>query len=336
MPMKKIINGLLIAATLMIPQANSESLDFQDFDCPNSEMFANLISDFCWSCMFPIYIGGVKIWGDSSNHPDDAADDTICECSGDILEGQIPQIGTPIGFYFPEMLMEISAKPYCFPALQGTELGQYNSEVSKYDQGNEAQTTEAGSKDSQQASFSWHQYSFPLLDALELFQAPGCSYKKTGFMSPAWMSEALATWYDPEVALYASPEALLFTTPLALVAMVMDCTVSTADEPMDTAFYTAGCWGKMYPLTQDSGDASDRVRNKSLAATKALYFLARLGQIDRTMGNDALCSPQDMLTLKKSMFKMQQLWPLPEAAGTSQFCQNESACSTGSSTSTLP
>lgn len=338
--MKKRLTQLLIALLMLMNlnvNADDSTANFDSIDCPDAKLFQNLINDFCWSCLFPIYIGGVKIFGDSNHAPNDAASDVLCACGGDLAKGELPQAGVTVGLWYPSMLIEVVARPYCFPALAGTRFGDFDGMVSKYNQGDEATSTETTAESTSQASYSWHQYTFPVTEALELFEAPGCSYDKAGFMSVAWMSETLAPWYDPELALYVSPEAVLFSTPLTDLAMMIDCTVTTATEPMDSSFWTAGCWGNMYPLTRDVGGSDDKVRNKSLTAARALYFLTRLGFQDRTMGDDVVCKPKLMPTLKKSMYKMQQMWPLPEAESVSVFCQDPSACeNTGSDVTNPP
>ncbi|GLQ71119.1 TraU family protein [Vibrio penaeicida] len=331
-----ILSAVLYAFSIS-PSYASTTANFEDFDCPDAEIFQNLISDFCWSCMFPIYIGGVKIFGDSNYAPDDAADDMFCACSGDILKGELPQVGITTSMWYPSMLFEVVAKPYCFPSLAGARFGDFSGMVSKYNQGNEGSESSAREGGSvSKASYSWHQYTFPVTEALELFEAPGCSYDKSGFMSVTWMSETLAPWYDSELAMYISPESVLFATPLTDLAMMMDCTVTTADQPMDESFWTAGCWGPMYPLTRDVGGTDDKVRNKSLAVSRALYFLTRMGFQDRTMGNDAVCKPQPMTTLKKSMYRVQQMWPQPEGEAKSVFCQDPTACNNTGSEITNP
>ncbi len=331
------IMALLISLSSVNP-AVASTANFQEFDCPDAKLFQRLISDFCWSCMFPIYIGGTKIFGDSDQAPDDAASDTFCACSGDILKGELPQVGITTGMWYPSMMFEVVAKPYCFPALAGARFGDFTGMVSKYNQGDEASTSNVRKGGSvSKASYSWHQYTFPVTEALELFEAPGCAYDKSGFMNVTWMSESLAPWYDSELAMYISPESVLFATPLSDLSMMMDCTVTTADSPMDSSFWTAGCWGSMYPLTRDVGDADDKVRNKSLAVARALYFLTRLGFQDRTMGNDAVCQPEPMTTLKKSMYRVQQMWPLPEGEAKGIFCQDPTACNnTGSEITNQP
>ena len=50
--------------------------------------FINPITDVCWSCMFPLSVGGLKIW--PSSRPDtDNPSFPICACGS-----PIPRLGT--------------------------------------------------------------------------------------------------------------------------------------------------------------------------------------------------------------------------------------------------
>jgi conjugal transfer pilus assembly protein TraU len=44
-------------------------------------------------------------------------------------------------------------------------------------------------------------------------------------------------------------------------------------------------------------------------------MLARLGMLQQTVGNDALCGAQQMPILKKSQYMLQMLYPVPQSTG---------------------
>jgi conjugal transfer pilus assembly protein TraU len=104
---------------------------------------------------------------------------------------------------------------------------------------------------------------------------------------------------------------------------------------MDELFFVNGCWGRMYPLTGDLGSAPNKVEGKSLIATRALYFLSRIGVLKRTMGDDVLCAPKKMPVLKKSQYRMQQIWPMSESSSDESICTGEGGCG-GNNGSTSP
>lgn len=75
--------------------------------------FVNPITDICWSCLFPISVGGLEIW--PSNRPDpDNPDLPVCLC------GLRP--GIAMGFWEPVRLADVSMKPWCFVNLGGMKL----------------------------------------------------------------------------------------------------------------------------------------------------------------------------------------------------------------------
>ncbi len=75
--------------------------------------FVNPITDICWSCLFPISIGGLKIW--PSSRPDTSNPALpVCLC------GLRP--GIAMGFWEPVRLADVSMKPWCFVNLGGMNL----------------------------------------------------------------------------------------------------------------------------------------------------------------------------------------------------------------------
>ena len=73
----------------------------------------NPITDICWSCLFPISIGGLKIW--PSGRPDTSNPALpVCLC------GLRP--GIAMGFWEPVRLADVSMKPWCFVNLGGLKL----------------------------------------------------------------------------------------------------------------------------------------------------------------------------------------------------------------------
>ncbi|NWP05733.1 conjugal transfer protein, partial [Escherichia coli] len=78
--------------------------------------FVNPITDVCWSCLFPLSVGGLKIW--PSGRPDTANPASpICACGS-----PIPRIGISVGFWEPARLADVTMKPWCFPNLGGIRI----------------------------------------------------------------------------------------------------------------------------------------------------------------------------------------------------------------------
>ena len=69
--------------------------------------FANPITDVCWSCLFPLSVGGTKIW--PGNRPDTGNPASpICACAD-----PLPRIGISVGFWEPARLADVTMKPWC-------------------------------------------------------------------------------------------------------------------------------------------------------------------------------------------------------------------------------
>ncbi len=77
--------------------------------------FANPITDICWSCLFPMTLGGNVVM-DSGQ--EDTADPSglLCTCSSP------PVIGVKTGFWEPARRVDVTRTPYCFVSLGGIQL----------------------------------------------------------------------------------------------------------------------------------------------------------------------------------------------------------------------
>jgi conjugal transfer pilus assembly protein TraU len=340
--MLNLLKTLIIALIVFVPNLSesaetSEAIDAGDILCPNSKILgSSLISDVCWSGMFPIYLSGIKVKGDSSNAPADRNKQMLCACGGDISKGELPNAGGTLGLWLPKYLITVVKKPYCFPELNGATFGADIGLTSRFNIGHEDQNDSEGDTSTETSSFSWHLAAFPLAMMLEIFNVPSCTLDGYTNFDLIWISETIPIWYDDELAFTVSPESILFANPIAKAAQILDCAAASVGNPLDTVFFEAGCWGHMYPLTQNAGISNDKVSAKSLIATRALYLLSRIGIVERTMGNDALCQNQNMPILVKSMFRFQQLWPMSESDSVDLSCQDPSMCSQDSSSTNGP
>ena len=327
---------IVVFSNAAYSQVVEETLAVDDILCPNSKIIGKaLITDVCWEGMFPLHIGSKRVTGKAKFAPPDRTSTVVCACSGNIEKGILPVVGSTTSMYLPRYLLTVTKKPYCFPELNGTELASQLGLVSRFNVGNEDWSNGNTVSATNQASYSWHLAALPLTRILELFENHSCFKDGYSSYSLLWLSETLAPWYDPELAFFVAPESALFSSPLALAGMVTDCVASSAINSMDTIFWAAGCWGGMYPLQASIGSNPDKVAGKSLIATRALFFLSRIGMLERTMGNDALCERQKMPLLKKTMYRFQQLWPMSESESMDVICENEQGCDAATADTTL-
>ena len=117
--------------------------------------FVNPITDICWSCLFPISIGGLKIW--PSSRPDTSNPALpVCLC------GLRP--GIAMGFWEPVRLADVSMKPWCFVNLGGMKLDP------GFDIGFKSMAGPSAVGGNTQYNSQWHVhwYAYPLIYWMEI------------------------------------------------------------------------------------------------------------------------------------------------------------------------
>lgn len=284
----------------------------KDFQCPDAKIFGKtLITGICWSCMFPVYLGGVKMFSGRNGRPQGASDRRVCLCSGDWSTGTLPTVGFTVGMYVPSRIVESVRKPWCFPSLFGADMGDANIMDGAMALGGQAKYVEGMGLEAT-SFYSWHFYAFPLLEILQLTDLPQCNVDNYSSFDVMFLSEAFPNWYDGQLAALIQPEALIFGNPIAQAAQVQDCAAASVGSSMNEIFWSAGCWGSHYPITGWTGPGS-YAQDASLVAARAMFLISRLGFLKRTIGADTLCGGADMPVLVKSQYRMQQLFPVPES-----------------------
>jgi conjugal transfer pilus assembly protein TraU len=307
---KRLCVALLASAFLAGP-ASGLQVACPDANVLGSGMFTNV----CWSCLFPIRLAGLTLFGGDRGPPPDANGRPLCVCGGDLSQGRLPTVGFSLGFWQPTRILEVVRRPYCFPALKGTVLsGSFSTAGGARTVGGNIGPTGDSSAE-EQGFYNFHYYSFPLLALLQLLNAPSCNVGGFDDLDVMFMGEAFPNWYNDELSLLVQPEAVLFANPVALAAMPIDCAAASAGRPMDSAFWVAGCWGSLYPSSGNLVPGNDPVSGSSLVASRAMALMSRLGLVERTVGPDAACGARKMPILKKSQYRLQMMFPVPETKG---------------------
>ena len=149
----------LTFAILVTATAGAAGIDGTPGKCTGK--FVNPITDVCWSCLFPLSVGGLKIM--PSDRPDtDNPDLPICACGS-----PLPRIGVAMGFWEPVRLADVTMKPWCFASLGGKKIspgfnighGRAADSVDGHDRG---------------AKWHVHWYVYPLLYWMELLTDVAC------------------------------------------------------------------------------------------------------------------------------------------------------------------
>ncbi len=256
--------------------------------------FPNLITDICWSCLFPLNIGPVTIapfGGDNLDPPPPL----ICNC------GWRPGIG--ISFWGPDRLAEVVRTPFCSPTLNGTVLGKFN-----FIPGTNFNGTDG---DSGQAFYQVHWLQFPILSWIGMILSGMCFVSET--FDIAYMSELDPLWNDDNAAFVLNPEAVLFTSPITQAACAADSVKAAAtDFGFDVLFWCAGSQGSVYPLSGNHANHIGGVDSSLAIVHKMIFKLHREFLAYDTSTPLAMCSNVPQPILRKNQYKQQMLYPIAQ------------------------
>ncbi|HHI1476516.1 TPA: conjugal transfer pilus assembly protein TraU, partial [Escherichia coli] len=144
--------------------------------------FVNPSTDICWSCIFPLSLGSIKV---SQGKVPDTANPSmpiqICPAPPPLFR----RIGLAIGYWEPMALTDVTRSPGCMVNL-GFSLPAF---------GKTAQGT--AKKDEKQvngAFYHVHWYKYPLTYWLNIITSLGCL--EGGDLDIAYLSEIDPTWTD--------------------------------------------------------------------------------------------------------------------------------------------
>lgn len=265
-----------------------------------SGRFVNPITDICWSCLFPITIGGLRV--SPGNEDTGNPRQIICSCGS-----PVPRIGIPISFWEPARLIDVTRTKFCLVNMGGISIG--GDSVRGHG------TVDKGKSGGRRRSFyQVHYYIYPVIFWLELLTDFLCLERSQ--FDVAYVTEFDPMWNDDETAFVLNPEAAIFGNPVAQAACAADSLAATAGFPVDALFWCAGCQGSMYPFTGHVSDHIGGVQASLLLVSRMLAKLHREGLAWGTsvssvsaVHDERLCSPYLMPIIVKSQYKQQMLYP---------------------------
>ena len=123
----KLLLPLLLLPTFSLSHAAdavSNTSNSNKLTCQGKML--NPINDICWSCMFPIKIGG-SINLNYSNQEDNKStpNDWFCACS------KPTRAGVTVSFWEPTHLVEVVRTPFCMVSLGGISLKKQKVDASE-------------------------------------------------------------------------------------------------------------------------------------------------------------------------------------------------------------
>ena len=261
--------------------------------------FVNPISDICWSCIFPITIGGMRVSASGEDTPNPRQ--LMCTCTK-----PVPRIGVPISFWEPARLVDVTRTPYCLVNMGGLQMMNRGIQGA----GSVENGHQTGNRTRMRDSFyQVHWYMYPVLFWLELLVDFVCMEK--GEFDLTYLTELDPLWNDDETAFILNPEAALFGNPIAQAACAVDCGLSSAGFGQDSLFWCAGCQGSIYPFSGSIPAHVGGVQASLLALQRMIAKLHREGLLWGTVGANAWCDRYPMPIIKKTQYKTQMVYPIP-------------------------
>lgn len=285
----KLSKHLTIAILWMINVSISEG---------NEGKFINPITDVCWECFFPITVSGLNVtpgYRDLTNHST-----VMCVCPG-----FPPKVGIPITFWEPLRLIDVTRHAYKLLGMGGISIGK---ETIK----NKGAVSTIADGPSQSSFYHVHWYTYPLLSLLDLFTDFGCIEK--GNLDVLYMSELDPTWNDDQLSLLINPEAALFGNPAAQLACIPDCAAASLSKPIDKLFWCAGCEGSLYPLNGTVAHHLGPIQASALIVQRTIAKMHRM-LLQKGYDENEFCSSKSMPIIKKSLYKTQLTYPIPQTKG---------------------
>ena len=265
--------------------------------------FVNPITDVCWRCLFPIRICGVMI---VNGDPDTAGLNTpLCACPRPGIPVPVP--GIPIGFWEPARLVDVTKSPMCMVSLGGISLGT---------------TPQKGIKEDGEGMFYHvHWYIYPVIYWLEILLDFVCM--EMAAVDIAYMTEFDPLWGDSIKTSILNPEAMLFGNPLAKAACIADCLTSSVGLSNDSMFWCAGCQGGLYPFSGTTSYHNGGVGSAQLIVSKFMAKMHRELMLWGYYGTAGLCGKYPMPIIKKSQYRIQMTYPIPEFSSCKRIGQTQ-------------
>ena len=266
--------------------------------------FINPITDICWSCVFPIYIGAMPVatMGQVDSGASNGYPTPVCICP----KATIPyfRVGIGVTFWEPARIAEAVREPWCSPMLGGISLGSASAAV--VGQGGNRNTQE----NAESVSFyNVHWFVYPVMYWFNMMISENCVQSEQ--FDVAFMTELDPMWNNDEVTFVLNPEAVLFNNPIAQAACAADCVAASLWNPLDILFWCLGCQVGLHPLTgtvkpHEGGLASSTVAIQRLHAILHRTFLTMNVSTPASM-----CLPLPAPIMQKSWYKTQLIRPIP-------------------------
>jgi conjugal transfer pilus assembly protein TraU len=301
--MKKVAATLFAAAAIAAGHSSAEP----GIGPVCTGKFPNLITDICYDCMFPISLAGnlVTIGVSNDDYDSGAGGSPVCTCVETLTAG------TPVSFWEPMFMVEVTNKPGCMPLLGAVDISPpFNS----LEYGAEQRSGAPLGSPRKSSFMHVNEYINPVMTALGAISDSPCLDQR-GFDVP-FISWADPTWNDDSLAMILTPYGYAFAGITSIAAEAPDAIAATTGFGTASLFWVAGAWGPMYPVTGNVATANTPEQVAHLLIARLFAKLHATGVQQSTAGYDALRScgalglPQFLMD--KRQYKTNRVFPFPD------------------------
>lgn len=299
--MLKVILSVISSLMLMLAASQAHA---DTPGCHDAKVIGpKLITDICWTCIFPIRVAGIPISGGGGSFPEEAVKTPVCACDDEL---GIPQPGITTSMWEPYRMVEFQTVPGCSSVLNGIRF--------PFDPTFHGKKGNTEKDQSDLLFMHYHYYAFPLLIIMDLFVGKECNAGGYLDLDLMYLSEVDPTWNNDELAFFTNPEAALVANPIAALACIPDAVSSTMGKPIKQLFWCAGSWGLVYPMSGNHVGGYGTLHDTSLLKTRVQASLHRRGLAWGTMGEEAMCNGVIKPVFPKTQYKYTMLHPNAETS----------------------
>lgn len=258
--------------------------------------FANPFTDICWSCIFPIKIGGANLVSLSQEDTPNPGGNPFCFCRNP------PKMGVKVSFWEPVRRVDVVREPFCMAGLGGLKMN-VGFDAPRHGRNR-------GDHQGVESFYQAHYYIDPVMVYTEAILDNSCLENSS--FDVAYLTELDPLWDDDELTRILNPDVYLFANLPARAACAGDCVTATAGFPNNYFYWCAGCQGSMYPLNGNVGAHVGGVQASSLIVQRLIAKMHREGVMWAASGNDGLCGHYIQILMDKTNYKYQMLYPIPQ------------------------
>jgi len=296
--MKSLCSFIFLSSLLLVEAATAGPL------CQGA--FPNPVTDYCWTCTLPIKLfGTIPLLSDDQEDTNTLGTTPICACGS-----PVPKLGTPVSFWEPSRMVDVTRTPYCFVTLGGIQI---NLGFGDQFTGTQSTNSTGGVKQTRRSVYHVHWYINPTMVLASIILDNAC-LDNQGF-DIAYMSEIDPTWGDSELENLLEPDAFLFGNIIEQAACAADCVASSIGFGSNTLFWCAGCNGSLYPLNGDVQAHIGGVQASSLLVQRTAARLHRMGTQWAASGSQGLCGYYPQILMDKNNYKYSMSYPAPQGKG---------------------